>query len=51
MKSQKYSKSEALYEIGEVPRHAKDRTTHSKTDCQSTIQFAQINVYQSHLSS
>ena len=45
MKSQKYSKSEALYEIGEVPRHAKDRTTHSKTDWQSTIQFAQINVY------
>ena len=45
MKSQKCSKIEALLEIGAVHRHAKDRTTHSKTDWQSTIQFAQMNVY------
>ena len=45
MKSQIYSKSEALLQIWEVPRHSKDRTTRSKMDWQGTIQFAQINVY------
>ena len=39
------SEIEALLEIGETSRHAKDRTTHSKTDWQSTIQFAQMNIY------
>ena len=42
MKSQKCSKSEALLEIGEVPHHAKDQTTCSKTDWQSAVQFVQI---------
>ena len=44
MKFQKCSKSEALLEIGEVPRHAQDQTTISKMDWQSIIQFTRINV-------
>ena len=42
MKSQIYSKKEALLKIREVPRHSKDQTTRSKMDWQSTIQFAQM---------
>ena len=45
MKSQIYSKTEALLQIREVPCDSKDQTTRSKMDRQSTIQFAQINVY------
>ena len=45
MKSQIYSKTEALLQIREVPYDSKDQTTRSKMDRQSTIQFAQINVY------
>ena len=43
--SQKCSENEALHEIGEVLRHAKDRIARLKTEWQSTIQFAKINVY------
>ena len=49
MKSQTYSKSEAILQIREVPRHSKDRVTRSTMDWQGTIEFAKINVYQSHL--
>ena len=45
MECQKCSDSETLSEIGEVLHCAKDRMIRSKTDWQSTIQFAQINVY------
>ena len=45
MKCQKCSEGEALREIREVLCYVKDRTARSKTDWQSTIQFAQINVY------
>ena len=45
MKCQEGNESEALHEFGEVLHYAKDRMTRSKTDWQSTIQFAQINVY------
>ena len=45
VKCQKCSESEALSETGEVLRYAKDRTARSKINCQSTIQFAQIDVY------
>ena len=47
MKCQKYSESEAVHEIGELLRYAKDRTGRSKTDWQSAIQFAQINICES----
>ena len=47
MKCQKCSESEAVHEIGELLRYAKDRTGRSKTDWQSAIQFAQINICES----
>ena len=51
MKSQIYSKSEALLQIRKVTHHSKDQATRSKMDWQSTIQFPQIYVYYSHLNS
>ena len=45
MKCQECSESEALHEIEEVLRYAKDRMARSKTYWKSTIQFSQINVY------
>ena len=45
MKCQKCSKGEVLREVGEVLCYVKDRTARLKTDWQSIIKFAQINVY------
>ena len=42
LKSQKCSKTEALLEIWQVPRHTRDRTTRSKMNWQSTTQLAQM---------
>ena len=45
MKYQKYSKSKALHEIGEVLCYPKDQMASLEMDWQSNKQFAQIIVY------
>ena len=45
MKCQRCSESEALHEIEDVLRYAKDRMARWKMNYPSNTQFTQINVY------